>query len=108
MAIANLDLMLLSVFVGVLICVLAMVALQLACPSTTVARDQLFRSGAIYPYTRVTSLRLSALLPWHSAPSFTGCHPVAPVLLAIARLGAVIAVVSLILLTALGLVRVAA
>jgi hypothetical protein len=108
MALANLDLMLVGVFIGVLICVLAMIALQLACPSTTAARDELFRSGAIYPYMRVTSLRLSALLPWHSAPSFTGCHPVAPVLLVVARLGTVIAVVSLILLGALGLSRVAA
>jgi hypothetical protein len=108
MALANLDLMLVGVFIGVLICVLAMVALQLACPSTTAARDELFRSGAIYPYTRVTSLRLSALVPWHSAPNFAGCHPVAPVLLVIARVGAAIAVVSLILFSALGLSRVAA
>jgi hypothetical protein len=108
MALASLDLMLAGVFVGVLICVVSMVALQLACPSTTAARGQLFRSGAIYPYTRVTSLRLSALLPWHPAPSFAGCHPVAPALLVLARVAAVIAVVSLILLTALGLSRVAA
>ena len=108
MAFANLDLALVGVFVGVLICVLAMVALQRACPSTAAAHDQLFRSGVIYPYTRVTSLRLSALLPWHSSPSFAGCHPLAPVLLVIARLGAAIAVVSLILLSALGLSRVAA
>jgi hypothetical protein len=74
MATASLDLVLAGVFVGVLICVLSMVALQLACPSTTAARGQLFRSGAIYPYTRVTSLKLSALLPWHAAPSFAGCH----------------------------------
>ena len=108
MAITSLDLMLVGVFVGVLICVLSMVALQIACPSTTVARGQLFRSGAIYPYTRVTSLKLSALLPWQSAPSFAGCHPAAPMLLVFARIGAAIAVASLMLLTALGLSRVAA
>ena len=108
MAFASLHLMLLGVFVGVLVCVLAMIALQRACPSTAAAHEQLFRSGVIYPYTRVTSLRLSTLLPWHSSPSFAGCHPIAPVLLVIARLGAAIAVVSLILVSALELSRVAA
>ena len=108
MALANLDLMLVGIFVGVLVCVLAMVALQRACPSTAAAHDQLFRSGVIYPYTRVTSLRLSALVPWRASPSFAGCRPFAPVLLVIARLGAAVAVVSLVLLSALGLSRVAA
>jgi hypothetical protein len=108
MALANLDLMLIGVFVGVLVCVLAMLGLQQACPSDTVARAQMFRSGAIYPYTRVTSLKLTLLLPWRSPPSFEGCHRAAPALLAVARLGAAIAAVSVVLFIALGVWGVAA
>jgi hypothetical protein len=108
MALVNLDLVLMGVFVGVLVCVLAMLALQLACPSDTAARDQIFRSGAIYPYTRVTSLKLTVLLPWRASPNFEGCHPAAPALLTVARLGAAIAAGSLVLLVALGVWRVAA
>src|SRR6266404_3970847 len=102
------ELALAGVFIGVLICVLAMMALKLACPPTSLARDQLFASGAVYPYTRVVSLKLSILLPWRSAPNFAGCHRSAPGLLAVARLGAGIAALSLVLLILLGAWRVAA
>jgi hypothetical protein len=43
MAIASPELMLTGVFVGILICVLAMMALKLACPPTSVARGQISR-----------------------------------------------------------------
>jgi len=102
------ELALAGVFIGVLICLLAMMALKLACPPTSLARDQLFASGAVYPYTGVASLKLSVLLPWRSAPNFAGCHRFAPGLLAMARLGAGIAALSLVSLILLGAWRVAA
>jgi hypothetical protein len=102
------DLMLGGVFVGVLICVIAMIALKLACPPSSTARELLFRRGAIYPYTGVASLKLGVLLPWQTVPSFDGCHQCAGVLLGFARLGAGIAAVSLISLIALGVWSVAA
>jgi hypothetical protein len=108
MTLANLDLMLLGVFLGVLLCVVAMLALQHACPSDSAARAQIFRTGAIYPYTGVTSLKLSVLLPWRSSPNFEGCHRTATALLAAARLGAAMAAVSLLLCVGLELWRVAA
>jgi len=108
MVFATEELLLSAVFVGVLVCVLAMIALKLACSSSSTARDELFASGSIYPYTRVASLRLSVLMPWRSSPNFVGCHRSARGLLFLARSGAVLAAISLVLFIAFGLSRVAA
>jgi len=95
------DVLLTAMFAGVLVTVVSLISLGWSCPPHTEAYSQLFRVGAVPPYTGMVSLRASYLLPWHSAPNFAGCRPLARWSLALARVGAAYSVIVLVALITL-------
>ena len=95
------DVLLSAMFVGVLLTVVSIISLGWSCPPQTEAYSQLFRVGAVPPYTGMVSLRAKYILPWHSAPNFAGCRPLAPWSLVLARVGAALSVIVLIALITL-------
>ena len=82
---------------GILLTVVSVIYLGWACPAQTEAYSQLF---SVSPYTGMMSLKARCLLPWHSAPNFSGCWRLAPLAFAMARVGAAFTVIALFALSA--------
>jgi hypothetical protein len=89
------DIFLVTLFAGVLGCVLCILWLKAACPLDTPAGAAFFASGALPPYSAIRSLRARFVLPWIGLPDLSGCGPTARLAITGSRLAACVAFLSL-------------
>jgi hypothetical protein len=90
-----LELLLVILIAGVALTVTSLAWLGRSVPAGTPMHAELFTSGDIPPYNFVVTLRARFFLPWVAAPDLSKCRS-APAALLAARVGAMLAFVSLI------------
>jgi hypothetical protein len=95
-----LSIALMIAFLGILVGILALLALKASVPPDSSAGSKLFRAGAIHPYTTIRSLHAKYLFPWVATPDLPSSARRA---LIFARVGFSVSAVSLPWLIAIGL-----
>lgn len=64
----GLDILLIVLLLSSLLSILSVAALKSSLSGSKEGYEELFSVGTIYPYDRVSSMRLKYLLPWVTAP----------------------------------------
>jgi hypothetical protein len=98
----SLDLFLVVLFASVALCVVSLVGLRASTPWETQAYGELFTTGAVPPYTLVTSLRVKYFLPWINPIYLAEVGLVPRLCLWLARIGAYGAVGALVAMVLVG------
>jgi hypothetical protein len=98
---AGLQLLLLVLFAGMLLCILCLLWLGALVPRDSSAGRALFSYGTLWPYNFVVSLRGRFFLPWVAHPDFSGCKRSARFAFRGARFGACVVMAALVSMAAL-------
>ena len=100
------ELQLLALLTGTLLSIVSMLFLKAQVPRGSEAHSALFEHGSVPPYSSITALRAKFLLPWVSAPDFSGCGSFAYWALAFVRFGSYVAILGFAGMIGVGLVNV--
>jgi hypothetical protein len=101
----TLELLLIFLLAGALVCVAGMLLLKAKVPSGSEAHSALFQQGTLPPYSSIVSLRMKFFLPWVSSPVTPDFGLAASWALVGVRAGAYASLLSLLGLIALGLLH---
>jgi hypothetical protein len=98
----TLELLLVALLLGTLLCVVSLMFLRSRVQRSDPVHSALFSAGATFPYSMVLSLRAKYFLPWVRPPNCSQRHFVVSSSLWLARVGAYIAAAAFSVMIAVG------